>query len=607
MSDLAVSDIVPVTAEAQSHVLPAVPAAAVSAPTAAVAAVTAASVAAAAVEIATAPIATAPVSVGAPASSATPTAAAPSMELKPLSIPLPVSVGAPASSVTATAVAPSMEVKPLSTPLPLPASASAVIDFKTPDVVYKTPDVVYKTGEIIQVSEVVSKMPVAPVAAVAGSIREHPAAAVPTLLQSIQVAPGAAATTTVTTTVKSSGSAFNWDQLRDHYASRLIPPSRLIARAHRAGSHRLPGLPQAMLNKAIYQNRAKAAARRPHVSSGAATVASTAVVASATAGGVDLRSKFGVPYDQLQIGSCTANAICGAYRLLEADKSFDPSRMYVYDEERLTASPGQPLTDSGSDAAIGLTWILNHGVCPESVWPYDQTKVNVVPPASCTTAAAAHKLGGIFDLTAGASTRNQVIQNMQTALGEGLPVLIAVAVYQSFMTQSVANTGIIPIPDKNNEQLEGGHEMCVVGFQPDQQRFIVANSWGPSWGAAGFCYMPYAYFQDGDLSFEFLAFSKVVAPTPPPTPTPTPHPPVPTPPPPPPPQPKPPTPTPHPPVPPHPQPQPRPRPAPTPPPPQPQPPHHQPQPHPRPAPPPPPPPPPPSNHRHHHKKSKKGK
>lgn len=47
-----------------------------------------------------------------------------------------------------------------------------------------------------------------------------------------------------------------------------------------------------------------------------------------------------------------------------------------------------------------------------------------------------------------------------------------------------------PIPNA------GGHAVCVVGYQADG-RFIVRNSWGPTWGDKGFGYATPAYIQAG--------------------------------------------------------------------------------------------------------------
>src|SRR5690242_19058982 len=76
-------------------------------------------------------------------------------------------------------------------------------------------------------------------------------------------------------------------------------------------------------------------------------------------------------YDQGQIGSCTANAFCAAFRLVEKDKSFHPSRLWVYFYERLMEDPQHKvsnLADTGADVIDGEEYVRVHGVCSESLW-----------------------------------------------------------------------------------------------------------------------------------------------------------------------------------------------------------------------------------------------
>ena len=82
-------------------------------------------------------------------------------------------------------------------------------------------------------------------------------------------------------------------------------------------------------------------------------------------------------------------------------------------------------------------------------------------------------------------------------------------VYESFMTQNVAKTGIVPMPDLKKEKLQGGHCMNIIGYDDTKQLFICANSWGKNWGNAGFCYMPYMYILNTSLASDlcFLIIS----------------------------------------------------------------------------------------------------
>ena len=75
-------------------------------------------------------------------------------------------------------------------------------------------------------------------------------------------------------------------------------------------------------------------------------------------------------------------------------------------------------------------------------------------------------------------------------------------VYESFESQEVAKTGVVPMPAAS-EKVLGGHAVLAVGYDDPTQRFIVMNSWGTSWGMRGFFTMPYSYLTDSDLSSDF--------------------------------------------------------------------------------------------------------
>lgn len=56
------------------------------------------------------------------------------------------------------------------------------------------------------------------------------------------------------------------------------------------------------------------------------------------------------------------------------------------------------------------------------------------------------------------------------------------------------NDFINKIQNKSN-----GHIMTIVGYDDDNQEFIIANSWGDSWGDNGYFYMDYEFFTNKDL------------------------------------------------------------------------------------------------------------
>src|SRR5260370_27978640 len=71
---------------------------------------------------------------------------------------------------------------------------------------------------------------------------------------------------------------------------------------------------------------------------------------------VDLTTKCPPVYDQGQLGSCTGNAIAGAYQFDEikqaASNPFTPSRLFIYYNERVME--GTVASDSGAQIRAGI-------------------------------------------------------------------------------------------------------------------------------------------------------------------------------------------------------------------------------------------------------------
>ena len=210
---------------------------------------------------------------------------------------------------------------------------------------------------------------------------------------------------------------------------------------------------------------------------------------------VDLRSHMPAVYDQGQLGSCTANAIGAAFEfeLIRQKENFMPSRLFIYYNERVIE--GTVSSDSGAQIRDGIKTVVKNGVCSEKIWPYDITKFTKKPLTECYTSAAK------FEVVQYLSVAQNVAQ-IVGCLNEGFPVIIGFTVYESFESQDVANSGVVPMPAPG-EQVLGGHAVLVVGYISSQNRFIVRNSWGPSWGMGGYFTMPYAYLTDPNLSSDF--------------------------------------------------------------------------------------------------------
>src|SRR6185312_8266354 len=103
---------------------------------------------------------------------------------------------------------------------------------------------------------------------------------------------------------------------------------------------------------------------------------------------VDLRKKCPKVYNQGPLGSCTANALSGAFefaRKKQKLKDFMPSRLFIYYNERVMINTVN--SDSGAYIRDGIKSLNKKGVCPEKEWPYIEEKFTDTPPKKCYTHA----------------------------------------------------------------------------------------------------------------------------------------------------------------------------------------------------------------------------
>jgi len=234
---------------------------------------------------------------------------------------------------------------------------------------------------------------------------------------------------------------------------------------------------------------------------------------------VDLSAGVGPVLNQGQIGSCGPNS-SDSLIMFDQQKESLPvqsvSRLFIYYYSRLLM--GTVDQDSGVNNRDMLKALNQYGFCDESLWPYDVNRFTAKPSQEAITAAAANRIQSY-------AVVNQTLGGVKGCLASGFPFLFGFTVYESFESQEVARTGIVPMPQRS-EQAVGGHDVCIVGYSDITQRFTFKNSWGTGWGKGGFAEIPYAYVLDPNLSGDFWVVNAIPsgAPSPGPTPTPTPTP-----------------------------------------------------------------------------------
>ena len=97
---------------------------------------------------------------------------------------------------------------------------------------------------------------------------------------------------------------------------------------------------------------------------------------------------------------------------------------------------------------------------------------------------------------------------MKECLSRGFPFVFGFQVFESFESQEVASSGIMPMPQAN-EKIVGGHAVLAVGFDEKKQIFIIRNSWGNKWGNKGYFTMPYEFINNTDYCFDFWVVQRV--------------------------------------------------------------------------------------------------
>ena len=79
------------------------------------------------------------------------------------------------------------------------------------------------------------------------------------------------------------------------------------------------------------------------------------------------------------------------------------------------------------------------GICSESSLSSDITECSVKPPSFCDNEALTHKISSYGTIP----INKKLINNIEHSIINEVPALIAISVYDSFESQSTAETGVV--------------------------------------------------------------------------------------------------------------------------------------------------------------------
>ena len=190
--------------------------------------------------------------------------------------------------------------------------------------------------------------------------------------------------------------------------------------------------------------------------------------------------------------SCVAHAFTSALEFLSLrDGVDDPlSRLFLH---WATREVDRRSNDKDDGVTIGSTVMAfaKHGVCRESLWPYDESKLNQRPTPEALADAATQVHGGTVQLP--------TLRAIKLSIASGFPVMVSFGIARSAddaadgTPSDTHRTGSFPLPTVGDPST-GRHFCLAVAYDDAEGKVTIANSWGDGWGKKGYGDLGYAFF-----------------------------------------------------------------------------------------------------------------
>lgn len=207
-------------------------------------------------------------------------------------------------------------------------------------------------------------------------------------------------------------------------------------------------------------------------------------VANPNINDVDLRPFSISRHDQGQTESCVANSTCKALSIKYAEKygienNIEFSRLDIYYGARAEMNPPQTHLDNGTNISLAMDVLRRFGICKESEWPFDISKINIPTSIMATRQSFLNKISGHFKID---SSGNQLIDDIILNLKNKNPVVFGMDVGSEFQSYGPTSD---PINKLTNPS--GGHATVIIGYL--NGCFLCENSWGNQFGQNGFYFI----------------------------------------------------------------------------------------------------------------------
>lgn len=175
---------------------------------------------------------------------------------------------------------------------------------------------------------------------------------------------------------------------------------------------------------------------------------------------------------------CTSNAVCDGFEYVNKDK-VDLSRLFLYWNSRYNKNE-----ITGTSIRTALDSLRIYGIPPESVWPYDETKVNVEPDSTAKKIALERRRTTYY--------RVKTVDEIVRSIDAGWPIVFSIPLDEEFFKNDLSSDHVFD----GSRITSSFHAMLIVGYRKVNDggyQFRIRNSWGKDWCDSGYCWFDSAY------------------------------------------------------------------------------------------------------------------
>lgn len=188
--------------------------------------------------------------------------------------------------------------------------------------------------------------------------------------------------------------------------------------------------------------------------------------------------------DQKKQGSCIGFSAGYAVMSYYINRSLNGNYSTIH-----TASPKflYNLSKLGSDCGSGsiypraLAVLKDKGICTWSEMPYNDVECSTQPNSIQLSSASKYKIK---------SWTYIMLSNtdmMKRLIYSGYPLMVGITVYDNLFSYKGG------VYNSISGKKQGGHAVCIIGYNESTRAFKVQNSWSSAWGESGSFWVSYDF------------------------------------------------------------------------------------------------------------------